>query len=63
MLCHFRFVRDHQRHIKKIAVVSDSAVLSIFPQMAAHFISAEIKHFHFNEYNEAVVWIQANGKD
>jgi len=59
MLSHFRFVRDHHRHIKKLAVVSDSAVLSIFPHISAHFISAELKHFHFDDYNEAVAWIQA----
>jgi len=59
MLSHFRFVRDHHRHIKKLAVVSDSAVLTVFPQIAAHFISAELKHFHFNEYSDALTWIQA----
>jgi len=63
MLSHFRFVRDHHRHIKKVAVVSDSAVLTIFPHISTHFISAEIKHFHFDDYNKAVAWIQASGKD
>jgi len=59
MLSHFRFVRDHHRHIKKLAVVSDSAVLAIFPQISDHFMRAELKHFHFNEYNDALTWIQA----
>ncbi|MDQ6982369.1 MAG: STAS/SEC14 domain-containing protein [Mariprofundus sp.] len=63
MLSHFRFVRDHHRHIKKLAVVSDSAVLNIFPHISAHFISAELKHFHFNEYSDALTWLQANGQN
>jgi len=63
MLSHFRFVRDHHQYIKKLAVVSDSTVLTIFPRIAAHFISAELKHFHFNQYNDALSWIQADGQD
>lgn len=31
---HLRFVKDHQREIRKVAVVSDSAVLSIGPRIA-----------------------------
>ena len=63
MLSHFRFVRDHHQHIKKLAVVSDSAVLTIFPHLSSHFISAELKHFHFNQYNDALSWVQTEEKD
>ncbi len=63
MLSHFRFVRDHHQYIKKLAVVSDSAVLTILPRISAHFINAELKHFHFNQYNDALSWIQADGQD
>jgi len=57
LLSHFRFIRDHHQHIKKVAVVSDSSVLIIFPQIAAHFVSAEIKHFHYDAYDEAMAWV------
>ncbi len=58
LLSHLRFVRDHHRFIGKVAVVSDAAVLSIFPHIAAHFISAELKHFHYEDYDTAVSWIE-----
>lgn len=58
LLSHLRFVRDHHHHVKKVAVVSDATVLTIFPEIAAHFISAELKHFHFNQYSDALSWIK-----
>ncbi|RLL55917.1 STAS/SEC14 domain-containing protein [Mariprofundus sp. EBB-1] len=57
LLEHFKFIRDHHQHVKKVAVVSDSSVLTIFPHIAAHFIRAELKHFHFDAYDEAMAWI------
>jgi len=59
-LGHFRFVRNRHEHIKKVAVVSDSSVLIIFPQLAAHFVSAEVNHFQYDEYEQAMAWIIAD---
>jgi hypothetical protein len=59
LVSHLRFVRDHHRFIAKIAAVSDSAVLSIAPQFAKHFVKAEIRHFHANEREAALVWLRA----
>ena len=42
---HFRFVRDHHKHVKKVAVVTDSALGDVAEHLASHFVSAEIKHF------------------
>ena len=57
MVSHFRFVRDHQKHVKKVAVVTDSAIGDIAEHLAAHFISAEIKHFPAGQVEEAKQWI------
>ena len=57
LIGHFRFVRDHHHHIKKLAVVSDSNLLITLPQLAGHFVSAELKHFHFEDYDKAMTWI------
>ncbi|OIO69778.1 MAG: hypothetical protein AUJ57_08915 [Zetaproteobacteria bacterium CG1_02_53_45] len=62
MLSHFRFIRDHHQHIKKVAFVSDATVLHIFPHIAAHFILAEIKHFPFDDYAAAIRWIKEEGE-
>src|SRR6476646_1755084 len=45
LIAHLRFVRDHHRKIEKVAVVSDSTVLSVAPKVAAHFVQAELRHF------------------
>jgi hypothetical protein len=54
---HFRFVRDHHRHIKKVAVVTDSPLGDLAEHLVAHFISAEVRHFANNETNRALNWI------
>src|SRR5262245_37499944 len=38
MVAHLRFVKDHHRKIQKVAVVSDSAFLTVAPKFAAHFV-------------------------
>jgi len=45
MVSHFRFVRDHQKHVKKVAVVTDSAFGDVAEHLTSHFVSAKIKHF------------------
>lgn len=57
MASHFRFVRDHHRHVKKIAVVTDSALGKVAEHLASHFVSAEIKQFPSGETEAAKQWI------
>jgi len=57
LVSHLRFVRDHHRAIAKIAAVSDSAILSIAPHIAKHFVNAEFRHFHANERDAALAWL------
>jgi stage II sporulation SpoAA-like protein len=57
MVNHFRFVRDHHKHIKKIAVVTDSAMGDFAERLTSHFVSAEIKHFPAGQVEEARTWI------
>ena len=59
LVSHLRFVHDHHAKIKKIAAVSDSKFLSIMPRIAAHFVSAEIKHFAFADKTAALEWLEA----
>src|SRR6185436_14800591 len=49
MAAHFRFVRDHHRRVKKVAVVTDSALGTVAEKLASHFVSATIKHFPAGE--------------
>lgn len=53
---HFRFVRDHHKHIRKIALVTDSALGNVAEHLASHFVSAEIRHFAAGELEVAKQW-------
>lgn len=57
LMSHLQFVRNHHKHVKKLATVSDSAVLAIMPKIAAHFTSAETQHFDSADLYAAEVWL------
>jgi hypothetical protein len=57
MVNHFRFVRDHQKHIKKVALVTDSHLGDIAEHLASHFVSAKIRHFPGEQLDQARQWI------
>lgn len=57
MAAHFRFVRDHHKHIKKVGLVTDSALGNVAEHLASHFVSAKIRHFPAGELEAAKQWI------
>ena len=57
LINHIRFVRDHHKHVKKVAVVTDSALGDFAERLASHFVSAEIRHFPEGHAEEARQWI------
>jgi len=59
LAAHLRFVRDHHRHIRKIAVVTDSPMGDLAEHLVSHFVSAEIRQFPADDFEEAVQWISA----
>ena len=59
LTAHLRFVRDHHRLIRRVAVVSDSPVLSHLPQLANHFVAAEVRHFPRTEWSGALDWLRS----
>ena len=42
---HFEFVRVHQKVVRKVAVVGDSPLLSIAPEIANFLVSAKVRRF------------------
>ena len=58
LLSHLKFVGEHQRHIGRVAAVTDSEFLTIMPSIAAHFVSAEVEHFAFDEKERALAWLE-----
>lgn len=59
LVTHIRFVRDHHRHIARIAVVTDSPLGDAAEHIAAHFVAAQIRHFPAGAIDEARDWISA----
>jgi len=57
MAAHFRFVKDHHKHIKKIGLVTDSALGNVAEHLSSHFVSAKIKHFPAGELEAARQWV------
>ena len=57
LISHLRFVRNHHKHINKLATVSDSKVLTIMPKLAGHFIGAEARHFDSADLYAAEIWL------
>ncbi|BBX45869.1 hypothetical protein GCM10009641_64010 [Mycobacterium cookii] len=60
MVKHFRFVKDHQKHIKKVALVTDSHFGDVAEHLAAHFVSAEVRHFPGEQLDQARQWITSS---
>ena len=60
MVNHLRFVRDHHKHVKRIAVVTDSHLGDVAEHITSHFVSAEIKHFPAGQTEAARQWILAS---
>ena len=58
LMAHFHFIHDHHRKIAKVAFVSDSTLVKTLPEIARHFVSAEVKHFDAGEEAAAMSWIQ-----
>ena len=57
MAAHLRFVKEHHKHIRKIALVTDSALGNVAEHLVSHFVSAEIKHFPASGSAAARQWI------
>ncbi|OBH00664.1 MULTISPECIES: STAS/SEC14 domain-containing protein [unclassified Mycobacterium] len=57
LVTHLRFVRDHHKHIKKVAVVTDSHLGDVAEHLGSHFVSATIQHFPAGQVEQAREWI------
>ncbi len=57
LIRHFKFVKEHHNKVSHVALITDSALGDFAEKIAEHFISAEIKHFAFDELSNAQSWI------
>lgn len=54
---HKKFFFSHQKQIQRIAVVSDSWLLTVLSKIVANFIHPEVKHFSESSCKEALQWL------
>ena len=57
LVSHLKFVQDHQQQIEKVAAVTDSGFLAVLPGIADHFVKAEVRHFDYEEKENAMKWL------
>ncbi|WP_193164468.1 SpoIIAA family protein [Microbulbifer hainanensis] len=61
LVTHCQFVRNHHRHIHKIAIVSDHSLLAFMPQLVDHFVCAEVRPFAVADRGRALDWLAEAG--
>jgi len=53
---HVRFVRDHHRSVRRVAVSAGGALAALAPRVAEQFVKAEVKGFGYDELDRAIEW-------
>jgi hypothetical protein len=55
-LRHVRFVRDHHRKVRRVALAADGKIAKLAPALVENFVGAEVQHFAFDELERAIDW-------
>ncbi len=56
LFAHVRLVRNHQKILPKVALVSDNATLSLMPSLVDIFVRAKVRHFAQEDFDKALEW-------
>ena len=54
---HVRFVRDHRKRIRRVALVTSDRLVSAIPRFATRFVDAEVRAFPMHARDEALLWV------
>lgn len=60
---HFQFVQQHHQLVRKVAVVGDSPLLSVAPEVANRFVDATVRRFPADKLDDAKAWARADADD
>jgi hypothetical protein len=60
MTSHLRFVREHHKKVRRIALVTEGRLLSMLPRVARLFIGAEARAFPMKQRDDALLWTGGN---
>ena len=60
LISHFKFLKNNQGDIGKVAAVTDSQFLTIMPKIIDHFVSADVRHFDYADRESALEWLRSD---
>ncbi|MCB1621467.1 MAG: STAS/SEC14 domain-containing protein [Thiothrix sp.] len=60
---HLKLVETFQKQVPKVAIVTDSTLLGMLPNLADVFLKARIRHFSMANRDQAKAWAIAAGDD
>jgi hypothetical protein len=55
-----RFIADHHARVRRLALVTDSALAPVAEFMANHVVGLEMRHFPFVEGTAALAWLRSS---
>ena len=55
---HLKFIKEHHKKVQKVAFVTNSSVIDFIEPLSKHFVQSEIRHFKFNELDQAKLWMK-----
>ena len=61
LLAHLKFLKEHLQRIEKVAIVADGAMANIMPNIANHFVHAQVQHFDLAREDAAWAWLRQSG--
>ena len=62
LIKHLKFIKDHHKNMSRVAFVTDSPIGGFAEHVASHFVNAVIKHFSFDQLEDAQKWILDSDK-
>jgi len=61
LLAHLKFLKAHLQRIEKVAVVADGPIATLMPNIANHFVHAQVQHFDLTHEDAAWIWLRQSG--
>ena len=59
MVTHIQFVKEHHKHIEKVALVSDMYIPDFTKTIINHFVNAEVATFAYDNLDQARQWMRS----
>ena len=53
------FIANHHAHVRRLALVTNSALAPVAEFMANHVVGMEMRHFRFAEGAAAIAWLKS----